>query len=284
MPPAAPSASWTIDPDDPRAPPAEVWEGMSVAEREGMAAALPSEMPLSEAHPPEGDAHFNAKKETRDVLDGFFKRTGRRVYLACELPIYYPGERLFAPDVMAVLDVDTYERESWVVSKEGKGLDLAIEVLVSGSSRKDLRSNVERYARLGVTEYLVFDRRRLALHFYRLPTPQARAYEPVVPQGGRYASRVLGLELRIEGTRLRFFVGAAPIPDALELVATLERMVDGAEARLAAAEETARVAGEEASAARASVGEEVRLRGEAESRLAEALARIAALEAERRRE
>jgi len=295
--PRAPASAWTVDPDDPRAPPEDVWEALSPAERKRIVDSLPSEVPCSQANPPEGDAHFKAKIGTREVLDGFFARVGRRVYVACELPIYYPGESLFAPDVLAVLDVVTHERKSWVVKDEGKGLDLAVEILVSGSRRKDLEENVVRYARLGITEYFVFDRARLRLHGYRLPEAGARTYQPVLPQGGRYASHVLGLDLRIEGTRLRFFSGTAAIPDASELIHSLEKMVDDVELRASLAEERARVAEElthaakkqtrvakkQVRAAKKHADEEARLRTDAEARLAEALAELARLKAERSR-
>ena len=97
---------YRIDPDDPRAPPQEVWERLTPEERARIVDGLPSEFPVSEAAPPEGDPHFVAKVRTRLVLEGFFSRTGRKVYLACELPVYYPGERMFAPDVIAVLGVE----------------------------------------------------------------------------------------------------------------------------------------------------------------------------------
>ena len=45
---------------------------------------------------------------------------------------------MFAPDVMAVVDVETHERQTWVVAEEGKGVDFALEVLVSGNRKKDL--------------------------------------------------------------------------------------------------------------------------------------------------
>ena len=84
------------------------------------------------------------------------------MYLACELPVYYPGERMFAPDVIAVMDVEPHSRMRWVVSAEGKGLDFALEVHVAGERRKDLERNVERFARLGIREYFLFDRGRLS--------------------------------------------------------------------------------------------------------------------------
>jgi Uma2 family endonuclease len=262
---AAPA--WAIDPDDPRAPTDDVWDALSPADRRRIVNDLPSEFPVSEACPPEGDPHFNAKVGAKSVLRDYFDRMGRRVYLACELPTYYPGERLIAPDVLAVLDVETHERSKWVVKAEGKGLDLAIEVLVSGRRKKDLEENVERYARLGITEYFVLDRTRSRLLGYRLPSASARVYQPIVPQGGRYASRVLGLDLRIEGTKLRFYQGFSPLLEASEIIASLERMMDDVEARANAAEEKA----EEEARLRE---EEARLREEAERRHEEEARRL----------
>ncbi len=41
---------------------------------------------------------------------------------------------------------------------EGRGPDFILEVLHLGDRKKDLVKNVERYARLGVEEYFVYDR------------------------------------------------------------------------------------------------------------------------------
>src|SRR3954467_6454561 len=98
--------TWVIDPDDPRAPPQELWDRMTPEERKRVLDALPSEFEISQADPPEGDFHFNTTAAAKETLGGYFQRIGRRVSLACELPIYYPGQSMFAPDVMAVLDVE----------------------------------------------------------------------------------------------------------------------------------------------------------------------------------
>jgi Uma2 family endonuclease len=254
-----PGEPYRVDPDDPRAPPQEVWDRLTLEERARVIESLPSEFPVSEASPPEGDPHFEAKVRTREVLGSYFSRIGRKVYLACELPIYYPGEPMFAPDVMAVVEVETHSRMRWLVSDEGKGIDLALEIHVRGDRRKDVERNVERYARLGIREYFVFDRKHLRLMGWRLDEGRG-SYRPVLPQHGFYPSQVLGLELQLDGERLRFYHGGAVLQEADEMIATLERMVEGAEQRLA--EET-RLREEEA-----------RLREEAERRLADALSEL----------
>lgn len=271
---------YRVDPDDPRAPPQEVWERLTPEERVRVIESLPSEFPVSEASPPEGDPHFEAKVRTREVLGGFFSRIGRKVYLACELPVYYPGEPMFAPDVIAVVDVEPHSRMRWVVSAEGKGVDLALEIHVAGERRKDLVRNVERFARLGIREYFLFDRGKLRLTGWRLEEGR-RGYQPIVPQHGFYPSEVLGLELQLEGERLRFFHGRAPLPEADEMIATLERMVREAEEHRSE-EERARTELEQRLAEESRLrveesrllAEESRLREQAERRLAEALAEL----------
>ena len=267
---------YVLDLDDPRAPSQAQWDAMSPEERARVVESLPSEFPVSEASPPEGDPHFDAVVAVRDVLRGFFGRSGRRVYVANDLPVYYAGERMFAPDVIAVVGVSTHAREHWTVSAEGKGVDLAVEILWSGRRAKDLRDNVERYARLGITEYFVFDRKRLGLQGHRLPGASARSYRPILAQGGMYRSEVLGLDLALEGERLRFLLAGAPLPESTELIARLDDMLDQAVGR---AEEAERRAEEESRRA-----EEESRRAEEESRRAEEESRRAQEESRRAEE
>lgn len=259
--------------DDPRAPSQAVWDAMSATERADFIARLPSEFPLSEAHPPEGDDHFERKVAARDVLTRYFRKQGRGAYISCELPVYYPNEAMFAPDVMVVLDVDPApKRNGWVVSREGKGLDVAIEIHVLGHRLKDVVKNVARYARLGIREYFVYEVRRSSLRGYRL-TPGAREYQPVLMQGGLLGSEVLGLELGLDHDRLRFFSALAPLPEADELIERLNSAVDIMAAKN---EEAERRAEEESRRAE----EESRRAEASEQKLAEALAELARLKGE----
>lgn len=177
--------SFRVDPADPRAPPQAVWDALTPAERRDVVASLPNEVSIEEMAP-EGDPHRKAKEGPLDALRRFFERIGRKVYLSSELAVYYPDERRFVPDVLTVLDVDPHDRMKWVVGAERKGLDLVMEVHVEGDKARDHERNVERYARLGIPEYFIFDRGRLRLKAFRL-RPGGRTYDPIVPQGGRYA-------------------------------------------------------------------------------------------------
>lgn len=216
--------AYRLDPLNPRAPTEEQWERMSAAERRSVVDALPSEIPR--ATPPEGDAHRLPKTHALGALREYFRKVRRAVYLSAELPVYYAGEAILAPDVIAVLDVDPHPRQKWVVSEERRGLDLALEIHVSGDAKKDREDNVVRYARLGIPEYFLFEPLRARLVGYRLSEGRPGAYQPIVPQEGRWASRVLGLDLAVEAGRVRFFSGTAPLPDAEELIVRLGTMLD----------------------------------------------------------
>src|SRR5262245_6754424 len=182
----------------PMAPSVEEWEALSPAEREAIVAALPGEVTYDEIAMPEGDRHSKAKARALDALRGYFSRQRRRIYLAQELPTYYPAEPRFAPDLLAVLEVEDGDRDKWVVSADGKGRDWVLEVHVGGDRKKDAELNVTRYARLGIPEYFLYDRARNRLAAYRVASPDAGVYTPIVPNHGLYESRVLGLEVQVE--------------------------------------------------------------------------------------
>jgi Uma2 family endonuclease len=142
-----PVVTWTIDPEDPRAPPTDIWQRLTrraaARDRRGPAERVPRvrSEPARGGHPP-GRVHRAARRLRR-----WFRGRGRSIYIAGNLPIYYPGERMFSPDLIAVDGADQRQRDSWIVDAEGgKGLDVAIEIVVRGDRKKDLEKNVERYA------------------------------------------------------------------------------------------------------------------------------------------
>jgi Uma2 family endonuclease len=213
----------------PMAPSVEEWEALSPAERAAVAAALPGEVTYDEMALPEGERHFKAKTRALDALRSYFTRQRRRIYLAAEMPTYYPAEPRFAPDLFAVLDVEDVERDKWVVSAEGKGLDWVLEVHVGGDRKKDAERNVARYARLGIPDYFLYDRAQNLLAAYRLASPDARVYTAVLPNQGLYESRVLGLDVQVDKDRLRFYAGTALLLESDEFIARLQAMCDDAQ-------------------------------------------------------
>lgn len=175
----------------------------------------------------QGRPHSFAKMSAATVLGDFFDRLGRPVYLACELPVLYPGEAPFAPDLMAVVGIEdpgaADTREGWVVTEEGRGPDLILEILYKGDRDKDLVSNVARYARLEIPEYFVYDVRWQRLYGYRLSS--SGGYVNIAPRGVQLRSTVLGLDLGIERGRLHFYIGGAQVPETRQVLARLERQM-----------------------------------------------------------
>jgi Uma2 family endonuclease len=219
--------------DFPRAPSQAQWEAMSEQERAQVVDSLPGEVTDAELSPPEGDFHMDAKVEALGTLKGHFRRARCRVYVASELPVYYPAERRFAPDLLAVVDVETHRRNKWVVSAEGKGLDFVLEVHADGDRKKDAQRNVARYARLGIPEYFVYDAHKHLLEGWRLPSARAREYKRMVPRKGRIRSKRLGLELTVEQERLCFYAGTLKLLGPEELAAHFEHQRDLAEQQIA---------------------------------------------------
>ena len=251
----------------PKAPTVAEWERMTPAERQHVIDTLPNEVTDAELSPPEGDAQFLGKLGPFEALRMFFKRSGRAAYFACELPIYYPGARRFAPDLLGVLDVEDRERGQWLVTAEGKGLDFVLEVHVGGDRKKDAERNVRLYSSLGIPDYFIYDRGRGQLIGHRLAEDR-KSYRRVIPQAGFYRSEALGLDLALVEGRLRFFIGGALLPEAGELIARLERLTAELEEKRDAESERAQVVEQEAQAA---VGRADR----AEKRLAELEAELA---------
>ena len=216
------------------APTVEAWRAMTPAERERFLERVLDALSDPLAAMSEGRPHKKAKSRALDRLGLHFNTVGRAVYLAEEMAVVYPGEEPFSPDVLAVLDVVEPEddaRMAWVVADEGKGIDLALEVLHHGDRTKDLVTNVDRYAALGIAEYFVYDRAEQRLHGFRLPSADARRYQRLVPQAGRYPSSVLGLDLAVVGGALRFYVGQAELPGTADLIGRLHGMVSELVAR-----------------------------------------------------
>lgn len=223
----------------PIAPTKETWRSMTPDERERFLVDVNDALSDPVRMMSEGRPHKKAKVRAIDMLGLHFKTMGRVIYLAEEMAVLYPGEESFSPDVLAVLDVpqiEDDERMAWVVVDEGRGLDFVLEVLHRGDRRKDLVDNVERYARLGIPEYFIYDRAQQRIHGYRLEEPKAARYTRIVPQGGRYSSQVLGLDLAIQGGTLRFFQGMAELFGSDDLIGRLTGMVEDLEAKADEAE------------------------------------------------
>lgn len=236
--------------------------------------ALPVATPV-DVRPPEGDAYRKVKTGALQALEAFFRRLKQRVYVSSDLAVYYPNETRIVPELFVVLDAEPRDRTKWVVSAEGKGPDFVVEVFTSPEAGKEREAHVDRYAALGISELFLLDRTRRWLRGYRLPRPTARSYEPIPLEEGRFTSNVLGLDLTLEGPRLRFLYGTAPLPEADETITRLGAMLN--EAVVMKEEAERRAVDEERRAVEAGLraeealklAEEIKQRADEEARKAE---------------
>ena len=173
-----------------------------------------------------------------------------------------------APDVLVSFGVPKRDRLSYVVADEGKPPDFVLEVASRSTWRRDRREKRAIYQALGVREYFIYDARPKAmerLFGFRL---RGGAYEelprsPIRPGGPLgVRSEVLGLWAHVDEERgLRWY--DAVVGEDLRTLAEAERRGDSAEHRADA---------------------ETRARQLAERERDEALRRVEAMAAARRRE
>ncbi len=139
-----------------------------------------------------------------------------QVYVSGDLLIYYVErnkEVRIAPDVFVVFGVPKRQRPVYKVWDEGKGPDVVIEITSRSTHRRDEYEKPGIYYHMGVQEYFQYD----PTGDYLTPALRGRrmggqggGYEPIPPlsrNGGVLAlpSRVLNLELHLEGQRLRLY-------------------------------------------------------------------------------
>ena len=192
------------------------------------------------------------------------------MYVSGDLFIYYeegdPQVRV-APDVFVVFGVSNENRPSYFIWKEGKTPDFVLEITSRSTVSVDQGAKRGIYAYLGVTEYFQYD----PTGDYLLPSLRGlrlsgENYAPIsttmTAEGGIIIpSRVLGLELRLDESGLRFY---DPVSG--------QKLLTHQEAETARLEEQA--ARLEAEAARR---EEQAARLKAEARIAELEAELARL-------
>ena len=204
-------------------PTREQWDRMSEAERNMKEARIIAALEREFNMMGETTLHFDARASATEVLRRYFKDQGKEVFVASDLHTLYPGERAFYPDLLVVFDAPDHHRRSWNVLREGKGLDFALEILSRETKRKDLVEKLNLYARVGIPEYIIFDPDALRLRGYRLVK---NIYQEMVEKDGYCFSNVLGLQVRVDGDKIRFSVPEGlEIPFADELTARLNEKI-----------------------------------------------------------
>ena len=155
----------------------------------------------------ETDIHIDALIYLRESLKDYF-RDDPRVYVAGNMLLYYEEgnpSACVAPDVFVVRDVDKHERRTYKLWEEEQPPMVIFEITSRSTRLEDLGTKRALYALLEVQEYFLYDPLgeylRPPLQHYRL---EGGEYQRVLPENeGKFVSRTLGLELRLEAGQLR---------------------------------------------------------------------------------
>jgi Uma2 family endonuclease len=216
----------------------------------------------------ETDVHIDVLIYLREALRDHF-RDAPQVYVAGNMLFYYEEGNPAAcvtPDVFVVQGVAKGERRTYRLWEEGQPPAVVFEITSRGTRLEDLGTKRALYAMLGVREYFLYD----PLGEYLQPPLQgyrlAEGEYQRMPRGGggELASQELGLELRVEGGRLRL---VNPATGARLLTPAEAQAAWRAEAAARQAETAALQA--ETAARRAAEAEVERLRAELERRRGE---------------
>jgi len=214
----------------------------------------------------ETDTHRRYMLDVLDALDEYY-RDDPWTYVTGNIFLYYPDEtgklHAVSPDIFVVHGVEKKDRRIYNMKVENRAPDVVMELTSLSTQMEDLGNKRFLYASLGVKEYFLFDpfgeAVRPLLRGFRLEDGD---YMPIV--GTRLHSQVLGLELRLEESKLRLYN-----PKAREYLLTREETHKARRAAEAArqAAEAARQAAEtkaarEAAARQAAEAELARLREE----------------------
>ncbi|MBI3250138.1 MAG: Uma2 family endonuclease [Deltaproteobacteria bacterium] len=155
----------------------------------------------------ETDVHIDALIYLRESLKDYF-RNDPHVYVAGNMLLYYEEgipSACVAPDVFVVRGVAKHERRTYKLWEEEQPPTVIFEITSRSTRLEDLGTKRALYAMLGVQEYYLYDPLgeylRPSFQGYRLENGE---YLRLLPEAeGKFMSRALGLELRVEAGQLR---------------------------------------------------------------------------------
>ncbi|MDB5308544.1 MAG: hypothetical protein JWO38_2746 [Gemmataceae bacterium] len=167
-----------------------------------------NDYPTSDGKPmAETDLHRDLMLALIETLRWWFA-DDPSVYVSGNLLVFYEkgNKRIHvSPDVFVVPGIGNHARENYLLWKEGRGLDLVIELTSKTTMTEDIEEKYNLYVeQLAVKEYFLFDPKEEYL------TPSFQGYRkvrdrfrPIKALDGRFRSQVLGLYLERDGTQLR---------------------------------------------------------------------------------
>ena len=111
------------------------------------------------------DTHRRILTRTLQALDAHFEERPE-VYVSGDILMYYvegDPRQSVSPDVLVAFGLGKKPRRSYLVWKEGKVPDFAMEFSSKGTYRNDLGHKMALYASLGIQDYFLYDAEGLYL-------------------------------------------------------------------------------------------------------------------------
>lgn len=149
----------------------------------------------------ETDLHIHWMIRVRDILKRHYR--GQRVYVASNLFLYYTKglpQHVVAPDIFVVKDCDPGFRRVYKLWEEQQPPNVVFEITSRETRREDESFKPEKYGRIGVKEYFIYDPSNdylePALQGFRLTEHDCERIEPDAQ--GRLHCRELNFWLRTE--------------------------------------------------------------------------------------
>ncbi len=216
----------------------------------------------------ETDLHIDAIYRMRQMLKAYFAENPD-VYVSGNIMMYYvkgSPQQSVSPDILVSFGIGKKQRRTYKVWEEGKPPDFVLEFSSKSTYQNDLDDKMKLYARIGISEYFLYDAERCylpsSLMAFRLVDGEYVEI-PQRPDGG-FFSETLGLTFHLLDDSFGIHD-----PDT-------EKWLQSAEERAEEADERAEKAGERAEKA----GEKAE---EADERAEKAEAEIARLQEELKR-
>ena len=147
------------------------------------------------------DLHRRILMRTLQVLDAHFEERPE-VYVSGDILMYYvegDPRQSVSPDVLVAFGLGKKPRRSYLVWKEGKVPDFAMEFSSKSTYRNDLSGKMTLYASLGIQDYFLYDAEGLYLSSPIMGFTLADgSYVPISagPDGGLH-SAALGLDFYV---------------------------------------------------------------------------------------
>jgi Uma2 family endonuclease len=170
--------------------------------------------PEEDYHLPSNTFHGTLQRDLIDVLQRrYIKREDVGVFGDLIIKWGIEGLRQHCPDVCVVFGLKDKEkyRSKFIVPEEGTKPAIVMEVVSPHYRTADRQKKVKQYARAGIPEYIIFDRRRQRGELrdevlgYRL---EGESYGPIVPdEEGKIFSQTLDIHFGMREGKVMLFEG-----------------------------------------------------------------------------